>query len=233
MNVVDLFSCIGGHALGLAAAGDFEVTNFVEIHPGRRALLEHRFPGISVASDVRYFHPVTRGGLLVGGPPCQQTSVASAIHGKRNGESLWPEMRRVSRELAPKWVVVEQPPGNAAWEAQVRDDLAADGFHTARVEFAACDLGAPYIRRRVFIFAHACLSGLEIAWSAVPREIERIKGSTAAGNYWFEGPPATLRVVDGPSEWLDRNAAVEAIGDTNPPQMMTVIGRAIQTAERL
>lgn len=52
-------------------------------------------------------------------------------------------------------------------------------------------------------------------------------GLAAAGDPWHEGPPRGLRVADGASGWLDRNAAVEAIGDSNPPGMATVIGRAI------
>lgn len=232
MNVIDLFSCIGGHALGLEAAGDFRTAYFVEINDQRRRLIEQQFPGVPTHDDVRTFRPIRRSAeLLIGGPPCQRTSVGAAIHGKRDSESLWPEMRRIARELAPEWIVVEQPPGNAEWEAQVRDDLGADGFHTARVEFAACDLGAPHIRRRVFILAHASFERLALAWSAIPREIDEIARTAAAGNHWLEGPPRALRVANGISEWMDRNAAVEAIGDSNPPQMITAIGRAIMRTE--
>ena len=228
MNVLDLFSCIGGHALGLRTVGMCTV-QFVELDVQRRGLIEQRFPGVPVHDDVRTFIGV-RGSadVVVGGPPCQQTSVGAAIHGKRTGESLWPEMRRIAREVAPEWIVVEQPTGHAAWEAQVRDDLGADGYHSARVEFGACDCGAPHIRRRVFILANPCLSRLALAWQAIPREITEAARSAAAGNHWIEGPPRTLRVANGVSEWLDRNAAVDAIGDSNPPIMLTVIGRAIQ-----
>ncbi len=227
MNVLCLFSDLGSHALGLSLVG-MRTVQFVEINDQRRAHLEHRFPGIPLHGDVRTFH-AARGSaeLLIGGPPCQRTSVAAAITGNRTGESLWPEMRRIASELAPQWIVVEQPPGNEEWEAQVRDDLGADGFHSSRVEFAACDLGAPHIRRRVFILAHACFSRLALAWQEVPRAVAEISRSAAAGNHWIAGPPRALRVADGPSEWLDRNAAVEAIGDSNPPQMVTAIGRAI------
>lgn len=232
LRVVDLFSCIGGHALGLAAAGGFATVQFVEINEQRRCLINQRFPGISIHDDVRTFKG-NRGDadVLLGGPPCQRTSVGAAIHGYRTGASLWPQMRRIAGELEVEWIVVEQPAGNQAWETQVRDDLGTDGYHSARVEFAACDLGAPHIRRRVFILANPCFQRLAVAWAAIPREIEKTKGSAAAGNHWFEGPPGTLRVVDGPSEWLDRNAAVEAIGDSNPPQMMTVIGRAMNRSD--
>lgn len=232
MNVLDLFSNIGGHALGLAAAGDFRVVQFVEIEPRRRRLLAHHFPGVPIHDDVRTY----AGGsadVVIGGPPCQQTSVAAAINGKRTGESLWPEMLRIGIDAGAEWFVVEQPPGNAAWEAEVTGSLAGAGFHSARAEFAACDLGAPHIRRRVFILANPCLARLSIAWQAIPQEIDRIARAAVAGNPWHEGPPRTLRVAHGPSGWLDRNAAVEAIGDANPPAMATVIGRAIVRAERL
>lgn len=230
MNVLDLFSCIGGHALGLRAVG-MRTVQFVEINEQRRGLIAQQFPGVPVHDDVRTFIGV-RGSadMVVGGPPCQRTSVAAAIHGKRDGGSLWPEMRRIAREVAPQWVVVEQPPGNEAWEAEVRDDLGADGFHTARAEFAACDLGAPHIRRRVFILAHPCFARLALAWQAIPCEIAAVARSAPAGNHWLAGPPRALRVVNGVSEWMDRNAAVEAIGDSNPPVMLTVIGRAIVRA---
>lgn len=230
MNVIDLFSDLGSHALGLHMVG-MRTVQLVEINEQRRAHLGHRFPGIPLHDDVRTFHAV-RGSaeLLIGGPPCQRTSVGAAIHGKRDGASLWPEMRRIAGELEAQWVVVEQPPGNEKWEAQVRDDLGADGFHAARAEFAACDLGAPHIRRRVFILAHTCFARLALAWQEIPRAIAEVAGSAAAGNHWLAGPPRALRVADGPSEWLDRNAAVEAIGDSNPPQMATVIGRAIARA---
>lgn len=231
MRVLDLFSCIGGHALGLYAAG-FRTVAFCEIHPSRRELLKQRFPGVPVHCDVRTLTAAPGSAeVVIGGPPCQRTSVAAAIHGYRTGESLWPEMRRIGLDMGAEWFVVEQPPGNEAWEAQVGEDLARAGYHSARVEFSASDLGAPHIRRRVFILANPCIERLALAWQAIPREIERFKGAASAGNHWLQGPPGDIRVADGPSEWLDRNAAVEAIGDSNPPGMATVIGRAILAAQ--
>jgi DNA (cytosine-5)-methyltransferase 1 len=229
MNVLDLFSNIGGHALGLHAAGGFRTVQFVEFNERRRRLLSHHFPGIPVHDDVRTFDQAPCD-LVIGGPPCQRTSVSAAIHGRRDGHTLWPDMLRIGINSGAKWFVVEQPPGNPEWETKVAGDLADAGFHCARVEFSAGDLGAPHIRRRVFILAHACLARLSVAWQAVPQEIDRVARAAAAGNPWHEGPPGGLRVANGPSGWLDRNAAVEAIGDSNPPAMATVIGRAIMIA---
>ena len=55
MNVLDLFSNIGGHAIGLSAAGDFRVVQFVEINERRRRLIAHHFPGVPIHDDVRTF----------------------------------------------------------------------------------------------------------------------------------------------------------------------------------
>jgi hypothetical protein len=82
----------------------------------------------------------------------------------------------------------------------------------------------------VFILANPCLSRLSVAWSAVPSEIARFARSASPGNPWGEAPPRGLRVANGVSGWLDRNAAIEAVGDANPPAMATVIGRAIRAA---
>src|SRR5438270_704888 len=146
MRSLDLFSCIGCQALGFERAG-IETIAFCENDPWRRERLNERFPGKYVHDDVRTLRGEwgSSADIVIGGPPCQRTSVAAAIHGKRDGESLWPDMLRVCDLLRPDWVVVEQPPGNAAWEAEVANDLRCSSYHVGRSEFGACDFGAPYL----------------------------------------------------------------------------------------
>jgi DNA (cytosine-5)-methyltransferase 1 len=230
LRAIDLFSCLGFHGIGLEAAG-IEMAGFCEIRPERRAIIQKRWPHVRVFDDVTKLDAVTGSAdILTGGPPCQRTSLASAIHGRRTGESLWPHMRRFCNQLQPQWVVVEQPPGNRPWENEVSSDLAHYRWHTARVEFSAADVGAPHIRRRVFILANRSLSRLESAWQAIPSEIDAVARATAAGGVWTGGPPESVRVVDGRPHRPNRIDAIEAIGDSNPPQMMEVIGRAIVRA---
>jgi DNA (cytosine-5)-methyltransferase 1 len=230
MRVLDLFSCVGGHALGLHAAG-FDTVQFVERNEWRQGVLAHRFPGIPIHDDIRTFDGVCSVELVVGGPPCQRTSVAAAVHGYRTGESLWPEMLRVVSQCVPRWVVVEQPPGNSAWEAEVARGLASAGFHTSRLELSAESLAGHHRRRRVFLLAHDNVSRLEVARQAGPREAERIARGAADRNPWRSPFPRGLRVDDGVPGRVDRRARIEAIGDSNPPAMMMAIGRAIMAAE--
>lgn len=232
--MLDLFSCVGCHAVGLSRVGGFETVAFVEKSPFRRALLAKHFTA-PIFDDVRTFNGLP-ADVCFGGPPCQETSVASAIHGKRSGSSLWPEMLRIGLYSKVQWYVVEQPPGHAVWEAQVCDDLSGAGFHVARLEFGACDLGAPYIRRRVFILACTDLPRLEVAWRAAPQAIERVKRAADARGTWNPDQLGALRVdarsageMDRPRS-AERRERIEALGDSNPPEMAEVIGYCLMTA---
>lgn len=105
MNVLDLFSGIGGFSLGLERAG-MRTVAFCEIDPYCRAVLRHHWPTVPVFDDVRTLTPETladaagaqlqatgegderarrstvgpsvRCGvdLICGGFPCQDISVA-------------------------------------------------------------------------------------------------------------------------------------------------------------
>ena len=235
MESLDLFSCLGNHAIGLARAG-IETVAFVEKNPWRRARIAESFPEATIDEDVRDFSP-TIANIIIGGPPCQRTSVAAAIHGKRDGESLWPHMLRVGLHVGAEWIVVEQPPGNKAWETEVGDDLSRHGYHVARVEFAACDIGAPYLRRRVFLVACTSLSRLALAWNAVPQAIARTKRAADARGDWNPDKLCSLPVdarsageMDGGARSRERREWIEALGDSNPSHMAEVIGRAIMEA---
>lgn len=236
-NVLDLFSCIGGHTLGLHATGGFRTVAFVESHPWRRLVLSRHFPDVPLHDDVRTFHPSLVSGpidIIMGGPPCQRTSVGAAIHGYRSGESLWPEMLRIVHEARETvhWIVIEQPPGNREWEDQVARDLEGTGYRSSRLVLSACGTGAPHLRRRVFILANRCLSRLSIARETIASTTERIKGGIVAGNPWGAGPPRALRVADGVPGGVDRRCRIESIGDSNPPIFMTLIGLGILAADR-
>lgn len=234
MRSLDLFSCIGCHAEGMHRAGIGTVA-LCEINEWRRGELARRFPGVPIHDDVRTM-PAVAADIAFGGPPCQRTSVAAAIHGKRDGASLWPFMLAAADRAGAEWVVVEQPPGNAAWETEVVDDLRRSGRHVARVEFGACDVGAPYPRRRVYLLACPSLPRLALAWRSVPSAIERVARAADARSDWDAGKLEALPVDARAAGEMDRAVSalrkerIEALGDSNPPHMAEVIGRAIMVA---
>ena len=238
MRSLDLFSCVGCHAIGFERAG-IQTAAMCEAVPYRRAILAQHFKGVPIHDDVRTINP-PKVDIGFGGPPCQETSVSAAIHGKRTGDSLWPDMLRACNDAGAEWIVVEQPPGNAAWEAEVIEDLQGSGRHSARVEFAASDLGAPYPRRRVYILACTSLSRLQVAWRSVPRAINLVARAANARGAWSADKLGSLRVDAQSAGEMDRGSRanrarqerIEALGDSNPPEMAEVIGRAIMAAEQ-
>lgn len=232
MRVLDVFSCIGFHAAGLQRAGEFEIVGLCEANPRRRAELARLHPETPIHDDIRTM-PAIRADIIFGGPPCQQTSVAAAIHGKRTGHSLWPYMLCAGLNAGVEWFVVEQPPGNKAWETEVAHHLSRTGFHVARFEFGASDVGAPYPRRRVYLIACASLPRLEVAWGAGPSAIDRAKRSAIARGDW---DPDSILPFDMDS-WRtedvhERRERIEALGDSNPPAMAEVIGHMLLAATR-
>lgn len=260
IRVLDLFSCVGAHALGLSRVRlnglrVFETVAFCESRPFRRDVLARHWPDVQVFPDVRELsaeqvpHDPRYPLVVFGGPPCQATSSISAISGSRSGESLVGFQVGLGDDLGADWIVVEQPPGHALWEVGTAESLALRGYHVGRVEFGASDLGAPYQRRRVFLLACAELRGLEVAVQSVPEAVRAV-GARAAGEDpgrpWDTGVLRTLRVarefaprVDGsgrvsrdPDGGLRRDR-IEAIGDSNPPEMAEVVGRAIAAAHGL
>ena len=239
MRVLDLFSCIGNHKIGFDYAGGFQTVAFVEARLWRRERLAAEHPGIAIHDDVRTYRG-TQGeaDIIVGGPPCQQTSVAAAVHGYRSGTSLWRDMLRIGLDVGAEWIVVEQPTGNAEWEGNVSGDLARAGYHTARFEFEARDVGSPYERRRVFILACTSLPRLEVAWAAGPSSIERVARAADARGTW---DPSFLRTVPVDARSAgefgkasrERIEWIEALGDSNPPEMAEVIAHMILASQEI
>lgn len=231
IRVLDLFSCIGFHSLGLTRASpDFDIVALCEANERRRDELARLHPGVPIYDDVRTL-PTIEADIVFGGPPCQRTSVAAAIHGYRDGHSLWPYMLCAGIDAGAEWFVVEQPPGNEAWEAQVHRHLSRAGYHSARFRFGAEDVGGPYPRRRDYIIACTSLQRLEIAWQAGPSAIERAKGAAAARGDWN---PDTIPAFDldtwRSEDVHERKERIEALGDSNPPAMAEVIGYMIHDA---
>jgi len=83
MKSLDVFSCLGCHAIGLERAG-IETSAFCEINPFRREVLASSFPGRTIYEDIRKsdIFASPKSEIIIGGPPCQKTSKAAAIHGR-------------------------------------------------------------------------------------------------------------------------------------------------------
>src|SRR5258708_2164912 len=166
MNVLDLFSGIGGFSLGLERAG-MRTVAFCEIDPFCRRVLAKHWPDVPVYDDVRTLTAARVGScgqlidVICGGFPCQDISFAgkgAGIGGERSG--LWSEYARIIGEVRPKYVIVENVAALLGRGLErVLGDLAALGFDAEWHCIPASAVGAPHRRDRVWIVAHSDANG--------------------------------------------------------------------------
>ena len=86
--------------------------------------------------------------------------MAGKQKGREDDRYLWPEMLRVIRELAPRWVIGENVPGilNIAADT-ICADLEREGYEVGIFDFEAAAVGAPHRRERIAFVGHSKHNG--------------------------------------------------------------------------
>ena len=108
MNILDLFSGIGGFSLGLERAV-MRTAAFCEIDPHARKVLHKHWPDVPVFTDVSTLSKANLNeqiDVLAGGFPCQDISDAgrgAGLSGSRSG--LWFEYHRLIKEIQPRYAI--------------------------------------------------------------------------------------------------------------------------------
>ena len=242
MLVLDLFSGIGGASLGLHWAG-MRTVAFCEADPFCRGILRRHWPGVPVYDDVCTLSAarlrtdgVPRPGLLVGGFPCQDVSLAgrgAGLAGARSG--LWSHMERLVAECRPDWVVAENVPGLRGRGADaVCAGLDAAGYACWPLVVGAVHAGAPHARQRVWVVARrvaadAAGAGLEMGERRATGPAPGLPAERRGG---WPAAPGVRRVGDGVSGRLERTRRdrVRALGNAMVPANAAMIGRAVLAA---
>lgn len=162
MNVLDLFSGIGGFSLGLERAG-MKTVAFCEFDKHAQKVLKKHWPDVPIYDDVRTLDGQKFRGtvdVVCGGYPCQPFSVAGLQRGEADDRHLWPEMFRVIKQSRPTWVLAENVNGHIRLGLdQVLFDLEGEGYAARTLVIPAVALNAHHRRDRVWIIAHADSSG--------------------------------------------------------------------------
>jgi DNA (cytosine-5)-methyltransferase 1 len=239
MNVLDLFSGIGGFSLGLERAG-MKTIAFCEIEEFPRKILRKHWPEVPIHKDVRTLHAKDIAGtvdLICGGFPCQDLSCAGKQKGF-NGDrsSLYVEILRLIGECKPKYAIFENVAAlltgdRGRWFAKFLYDLAAIGCDAEWHCIPASAVGAPHQRDRVWVIANCkkkrSIKGMEGLFAdGLSRELGgvfRQRWSYGVDN------PAVCGMDDGVRPELDGH---EALGNSVVPQIPELIGRAIMEVER-
>jgi DNA (cytosine-5)-methyltransferase 1 len=236
MNVLDLFSGIGGFSLGLERTGGFRTVAFCEIDPFCRRVLAKHWPEVPCYHDVNTLTKdqlVTDGisiDAIVGGFPCQDISLAGGsrlgLAGKRSG--LWSEYARLIGELRPAYVIVENV--SALLDNGMGDilgTLAALGYDGEWSCIPAGSIGSPTIRDRVWITAYPVRLGLARRLLA-PEGLWR-QAALVEQDVWDDIPEHRGHGSrNGIPDYVER---ITALGNAVVPQIPELIGRAILAAE--
>lgn len=238
MNVLSLFTGIGGLDLGLERAG-MTVVGHVEIDPFCRSVLTRHWPEVPKHDDVHTTvdwwrsEPRPRVDVVAGGIPCQPFSQAGHQLGVDDPRWLWPAMERVVRALRPRFVILENVVGlvrDRVAFGRILGDLAALGFDAQWSVLSACTVGAPHRRRRVFVVAYPCgtrLEGLHEAGYEVG--VQPAAGDVRGG---WAPEPAVARVADGVPIRVVRDP-IHALGNSVVPQVGEFVGRLVMAGERM
>ena len=202
MNELALFAGAGGGILGGKLLG-WRTVCAVEWEPYAACVLAARqndkiltpFP---IWDDVQTFDGKPWRGIVdvvSGGFPCQAYSKAAA--GKNTSDDLWPEMRRIVADVAPRYVFAENVSRIAI--NQAADDCESMGYKTKAISLSAKDLGADHIRERFWLLAYSDNDGeLLRSINAKARWMQGMETS-----FW-ESYTESSRMVDGVAARMDR-----------------------------
>lgn len=214
---LSLFSGVGGLDIAAEMAG-FQTVGQCELADYPTKILEKHWPDVPRWRDIRTITQEAfyeRTGLhtvdiISGGFPCQPFSVAGKQKGKEDDRYLWPEMLRVVRELAPRWVVGENVPGILRLAAaDVIESLEREGYHAVVFDFEAAAVGAPHRRERIAFVAHRNGERLQSRNGESLRECASKQPSGDSGaceqsEQYRQLEPGLGGMADGLSAWMDR-----------------------------
>ena len=166
-KTLDLFSGLGGFSLGLERTGHFKTVAFCDNDKYSKLIIDKHWKGTKIYNDVREINKeqfkkdgIEFPEIITGGFPCQPFSVAGKKQGTSDDRHLWPEMFRIIKDFAPRWVIGENVKGltniqdGVVFET-VCTDLEGEGYEVQAFNIPAAGVGAPHRRERIWIVAHA------------------------------------------------------------------------------
>jgi DNA (cytosine-5)-methyltransferase 1 len=160
---LDLFSGIGGFALGAKWAGmSFDAHYFSEVDEYAISIYKKQFPDAIGLGDIRQidYSRLPAGDWFVsGGFPCQPHSVAGLKRAAKDERDLWPECRRMLRELRPRAALFENVAGlltsdGGRFFGGILSDIQQSGYACEWKIISAKSIGAPHKRERVWLVAY-------------------------------------------------------------------------------
>lgn len=201
LNVLDLFSGIGGFSLGLESTGYFRTVAFCEIDERCQNVLKKHWSSVPIIPDIK---DIKRGiisekiDILAAGFPCQPYSIAGKRKGVKDERNMLPELMRVIRDIRPSWCIFENVTGfiRMGYE-QIASELESHGYTVTALIIPAHSVGLPHRRDRLWIVAHND-----------PNASGNTKRGDAHERYHMEERSATEAILDDSKGLWDRSPEV-------------------------
>lgn len=160
LTSLEICAGAGGQALGLEQAG-FSHVALIEIEKEYCLTLKNNRPEWNVINkDIRLFDAsqYTDIDLLSGGVPCPPFSRAGKQLGSIDERDLFPEAIRLTRQIMPKAVMLENVRGILdtvfdSYRLEIKNNLEALGYQVTWKLINASDFGVPQLRPRVVFIA--------------------------------------------------------------------------------
>ncbi len=166
VNELSLFTGAGGGVLGSKLLG-WETIGYVEWDKYCQRVIAARIadghlPAAPIFGDVREF--VQSGAaaeyrgiadVVSGGFPCQPFSTAGKRAGADDPRNMWPATLDVLDAVRPTWAFLENVPGllSSGYFGVILADLHAVGYDCRWGVVSAAAVGAPHLRKRLWIVA--------------------------------------------------------------------------------
>ena len=240
MNAVSLFAGVGGFDLALERSG-IKVVATCEIDKNAQKILARHFPDAELFSDVTTltrkelldvgFEPST--GIIVGGFPCQDVSVAgkraglTLTDGTHTRSGLFWQVVRLLKETKAQHFILENVPGLLSSNkgrdfGTVLGALDELGYGVSWRILDAQYFGVPQRRRRVFIVG--CLGDPERA-SEILAIAEGRRGYLEASQQTGQKTSRKVGASSQNGEWWNGGAVADSVTTTSNEQRMPDKGR--------
>jgi len=215
-----LFSGIGGFDLAAEWMG-WENKFHCEWNEFGQRVLNYYWPEAELFKDItksdfkKYYGTID---VISGGFPCQPYSAAGKRLGKEDERHLWPEMLRVIREVAPRYVVGENVRGLTNWNGgMVFDEVCTDlenlGYQVAPYIIPASAVNAPHQRERVFFIAHNNRPGFQT--TGTKQQTAGIEQRRKLFGYASDADRNGFNQRDGEHEKHPSKTRIHALNDVN------------------
>lgn len=208
LNVLDLFSGIGGFSVGLEATGKFKTIGFCEQDKFCQKVLRKHWNDVPIYEDIKKLDAKKiKADVVVGGFPCQSFSIAGKQKGKDDERYLWDEMFRIIKEVKPKWIIGENVQNlinisNGEILQGIHNDLESENFEVQTFNISASSQGAWHKRSRIWIVAAntKCLG-----FSKGCKESEKFKREETSDKYFNCNQGSQFRKSSNQMEFSDTN----------------------------